>query len=269
MNLENVKQSLDNNKTLTDEVRDNLYSLACILNKQYPNFDLTNLCKAFETVQIKKASKFLNRSVSKYDAVNNIITLNEAKMAEGYDMMHIMMSNVLMMATNNGKQTGFDNGKFHSLNLGYTEMISNLLVGNDSDIGYLTEEYISVNSVGILIGSEVLEQAYFNNNTDLLVEEMRKAKIDIAVYAEKLDAICMQENEELKHQSFIKLKPNQDLVRVATDDQKIEIYSLLSAADPAVKDPIISIYINSDIAKEAANKWLEEGYVPTSSGRTK
>jgi hypothetical protein len=237
MGLEEVKSSLDKNLQLTDEVRDNFYSLANILNKMYPTFDLSNLCRCLETVEIKKVSKFLNRRVSKYDFEKNIIELNVEKMNEGYDMKHVMMSNVLHMATNNGKFVGFnENNSFRALNEGYTEMVSNLLVGNDSDIGYLKEEYSSADHVARVVGVDIMTKAYFNNEPNILKLAMNNWNMTDE-YNEKLNAIYDQENEELKAQAYQRLHPTSDILKVAPNTVIDDIKLNASCNDPSILDP--------------------------------
>lgn len=173
MSLEDIKVALDSNPNLTDEIRDNLYSLTFIFNKEFPNIDLSNLFNHLKTLKIEKSSKFVNKRVSKYNCMTNTLELNLEKMNEGYDMKHVLMFELLNMITNNNEYTGFNkNDKFRALNAGYTEMIANYLVGNDSDISYLEDEVISTNMISYIVGSETMFDAYFNNDATLLTNKM-------------------------------------------------------------------------------------------------
>ena len=95
-------------------------------------------------------------------------------------MKHVMMSELLNVITNNGKQTGFNyNNKFEALNAGYTEVLSNNLVGNESDIPYLENEIISTNMIALMVGNDTLFDAYFNNDVELLVNKLVNEGVDI------------------------------------------------------------------------------------------
>lgn len=173
MTLEDVKIALDSNPNLDDELRDNFYSLTYIFNQKYPKIDLTNLCNNLKTLKVEKSSKFLNKRVSKYNFMTNVLEFNIDKINEGYDMKHIMMYELLNIITNNGSLTGFNlNDKFRALNAGYTEILANNLVGNDSEIPHLESEVISTNMIALVIGEDVMFNAYFNNDAALLTKAM-------------------------------------------------------------------------------------------------
>ena len=160
MSLEEIKVALDGNSNLTDEIRDHFYSLICLFHEKYPNIDLTNLCNLLKTLKIEKSSKFVNKRISKYNH-------------EGYDMKHVLMFEILNMITNNGEYTGFNkNDKFRALNAGYTEILTNNLVGNDSDISALEDEVISTNMIAYIIGEDTIFNAYFNNDANLLTNKI-------------------------------------------------------------------------------------------------
>ena len=173
MNLEDVKKALDNNQNLTDELRDNIFSLINIFNNKYPNISLENLCRNLNTLKIVKSNKFLNKRVSSYNYLTNTIEFNIEKINEGYDMKHVLMYELLNVITNNGQMTGFNsNDKFRALNAGYTELLTNNLVGNDSDISSLEPELISTNIISLILGNDTMFDAYFNNDASMLTNAM-------------------------------------------------------------------------------------------------
>lgn len=178
--LEDIKGTLDSNNKLNDEIRDNLYSLIHIFSERFPNISLENLNRNLKTLQIVKSNKFINKRVSRYNYATNILEFNIDKINEGYDMKHVMMSELLNVITNNGKQIGFNyNNKFEALNAGYTEVLSNNLVGNESDIPYLENEIISTNMIALMVGNDTLFDAYFNNDVELLVNKLVNEGVDI------------------------------------------------------------------------------------------
>ena len=173
MTLEDVKKALDMNPNLTDELRDNIFGLINIFNSKYPDVSLNNLVNNLQTLNIIKSNKFVNKRISKYNFLTNTIEFNISKIEEGYDMKHLLMYELLNVITNNGKMTGFNlNDKYRALNAGYTEMLANNLVGNDSDISNLESEVISTNIVALIIGEDTIFKAYFNNDANMLTNAL-------------------------------------------------------------------------------------------------
>ncbi len=173
MTLEDVKKALDMNPNLTDELRDNIFGLINIFNSKYPDVSLNNLVNNLQTLNIIKSNKFVNKRISKYNFLTNTIEFNISKIEEGYDMKHMLMYELLNVITNNGKMTGFNlNDKYRALNAGYTEMLANNLVGNDSDISNLESEVISTNIVALIIGEDTIFKAYFNNDANMLTNAL-------------------------------------------------------------------------------------------------
>ena len=173
MTLEDVKKALDMNPNLTDELRDNIFSLINIFNSKYPDISLNNLVNNLQTLNIVKSNKFVNKRISKYNFLTNTIEFNLSKIEEGYDMKHMLMYELLNVITNNGKMVGFNlNDKYRALNAGYTEILTNNLVGNDSDISNLESEVISTNIVALIIGEDTIFKAYFNNDANMLTNAL-------------------------------------------------------------------------------------------------
>lgn len=182
MTLEDIKKSLDENNSLTDEIKDNLYSLTYIFNHEYPAVSLDNLVNNLKNLKIVKSNKFLNKRVSKYDFRTNTMSFNTDKIEEGYDMMYIMMYELLNVISNNGQFTGFNfDDKYRALNAGYTEIIARNLVGNTGDVNFLENECITTNMISILVGDDNLEKAYFNNDPNLITTKLVENGIDEAI----------------------------------------------------------------------------------------
>jgi len=173
MTLEDVKKAIDANPNLTDEFRDNIYGLINVFHAKYPDISLNNLCNNLMTLKVNQSSKFVNKKESKYNYVTNTLEFNIEKINDGYDMKHIMMYELLNIITNNGKMTGFNmNNQFRALNAGYTEILANNLVGNESDVSNLEAEVISTNMIAYVIGEDVMFNAYFNNDANMLTSAM-------------------------------------------------------------------------------------------------
>lgn len=168
--LENVYMAIDSNDTIDNPLKENIKELITIFNKTFPNIDLSNFTKRIKTLKIEKSNKFINKRVVKYNFATNILEFNIDEINKGYDMRHILMHGLLNIISSNDVQSGFNyNDKFIALNAGYTEILTNNLIGNDGEISYLDDEVISTNLIATMIGNDILFETYFNNDTNKLV----------------------------------------------------------------------------------------------------
>ena len=63
-----------------------------------------------------------------------------------------------------------------ALNEGYTEILTNNLVG-DVDNNFFTDEIIMTNLISKVIGEDVLFKAYFSNDASMVVRAMAEAEV--------------------------------------------------------------------------------------------
>lgn len=178
--LEDVFKAIDTNTNIDSEVKENIKELINIFNSTFPNIDLSNFAKRIMDLKIEKSNKFINKRVVKYNFNTNILEFNTEEIDKGYDMKHILMHGLLNIISSNDVQSGFNyNDKFKALNAGYTEILTNNLVGNDSDLSYLDEEVISTNLIASMIGNDVLFEAYFDNDTNKLVSALINEGVEV------------------------------------------------------------------------------------------
>ena len=178
--LEDVFKAIDTNTNIDSEVKENIKELINIFNSTFPNIDLSNFAKRIMDLKIEKSNKFINKRVVKYNFNTNILEFNTEEIDKGYDMKHILMHGLLNVISSNDVQSGFNyNDKFKALNAGYTEILTNNLVGNDSDLSYLDEEVISTNLIASMIGNDVLFEAYFGNDTNKLVSALINEGVEV------------------------------------------------------------------------------------------
>lgn len=176
--LDDIRTTLNSNANLSQELKDNIFELVVLFNKNFPNVALDDLKQHLATLKIQRLNKFLNNDISMYDNRTNILYLNASKLEKGYDGRHVLMYELLNMISSNEYQMGFDkDGKFEALNIGYTEILANYLVGNDGEFMFFPDEAIATNLISVMIGSDVLERAYFNHDTDLLIESLNKVGV--------------------------------------------------------------------------------------------
>ena len=114
-----------------------------------------------------------------YSNVNNVLYLNGEKLND-YDARHVLMYELLNIASSTDTKRGFvEDGRFEALNVGYTEILANYLVGNESDKSLYQEQAIETNLISIIIGEDVLRKAYFGNDTNLLIEGFNNAGVQV------------------------------------------------------------------------------------------
>ncbi|MBE6160300.1 MAG: hypothetical protein E7157_04565 [Lactobacillales bacterium] len=178
--LEDVFRAIDSNNNIDSEVKENIKELINIFNSTFPNVDLSNFTKRIMDLKIEKSNKFINKRVVKYNFKTNILEFNVDEINKGYDMKHILMHGLLNVISSNDVQTGFNyNDKFKALNAGYTEILTNNLVGNDGELSYLDDEVVSTNLIATMIGNDVLFESYFNNDTNKLVSALINEGVEV------------------------------------------------------------------------------------------
>jgi len=178
--VEQVLNALRSNVTLEDAVKGNLEELIIIFNSKYPNVSLVNLYNLLPTLKIEKSNKFVNKRIFRYSIGTNVLEFNIDRMNEDYDMKHILMVALLNIIGNNGTQIGFNaNNKFEALQAGYLEILANHLVGNEAENSYLEDEMISTNLICTMVNPDILFEAYFTNNANILAEALVKEGVTI------------------------------------------------------------------------------------------
>lgn len=168
--LGRIKESLNLNLYLTDDIKENIYELVEIFNNQFPEVDLTNLEEKLKTLQIEKGSKFLVRGLSQYKPLENKILITLSQLDDDTDCKHILMRELLNVMTSKDNYTGFNvDNKYVGLNVGYTELLTNLLVGNES-VNEYENEVIAADLMLSLIDEQIVFNAYFKNDINLILE---------------------------------------------------------------------------------------------------
>ncbi len=170
--ISEIKESLNVNPYLTDDIKENILELVTIFNNQFPSVALNNLSERLKSLKIEKGSKFLIRGLSSYNPIENKIYITLSKLTDDTDCKHILMRELLNVMTSKGSYTGFNNEhKYDALNIGYTEILANLLVGNESTNEY-ENEVIAANLMINLIGVDNVFNAYFQNDANLMLNVM-------------------------------------------------------------------------------------------------
>lgn len=167
--LDEIKKSLDSNPYLTSDIKDCFMELIELLKDKFPSVDLSNLNERLKTVKVIKGSKFLIKNSSIYDPISNEMLFNLVKINDNIDCKHIIMRELLNLMTAKDNYTGFNvNNKYEALNIGYTEILANILVGNEANNEY-EDEITTTSMLSEIIGSDNMFKAYFNNDESLII----------------------------------------------------------------------------------------------------
>lgn len=178
--LEEIKTSLLRNRELPTPVKEQLFELVMIFHEHFPEVSLTNVGKRFETLKFEKSNRFLNRDISMYDFRKNIIFLNVNEMEKEYDMRHVLMFELLNIVSSSDFQTGFNlDNKYEALNIGYTEILANFLVGNKGEVMLFPEEASLTNIIATVIGNDTLFDAYFKNDASIVTKKIQEVGIAV------------------------------------------------------------------------------------------
>ena len=176
MNLDDIKASLQINPNLNDEIRAKLFGLVTIFHKKLPEVNLSKLNEKLKTVKISRMSKFERKGVYYYDIFKNEI-LFTTNLKDNYDIDHLLMKCILEMSTATNSFTGFNSDeRLRGLNLAYTEILSNYIVGNEGDSD-LEEEMLVTNLLSHIIGKDTMFHSYFANDGQPIIKAMQDAEV--------------------------------------------------------------------------------------------
>ena len=88
------------------------------------------------------------------------------------------MYEILNIASSTETKRGFiQDGRFEALNVGYTEIMANYLVGNESDKALYPNQAAETNLISIIVGNDILKKAYFTNDPELLIKGFNDAGV--------------------------------------------------------------------------------------------
>ena len=174
--LDIIKASLQSNPNLNDEIRNKLFGLVTIFHKKFPQINLATLSEKLRTVRISKMSRFERKGVYYYDLFKNEILFTSG-LRDNYDIDHLLMKAILEMTTATKSFTGFNSDdRLRTLNLAYTEILSNYIVGNEGDSD-LEEEMLITNLLSHIIGKDAMFHSYFANDGEPIIKAMQDAEV--------------------------------------------------------------------------------------------
>lgn len=176
--LEEIRISLKNNPNLTDEISNKLFELVIIFNKKIPDINLSRLNERLKTVKLGKIGRFEKKGTYYYDVFKNEILFSN-DIEGNYDIDHILIKAILQMSTSTETFTGFNSDdRLRVLNLAYTEILANYIVGNEGDSD-LEEEMLVTNLLSHIVGKDTMFNSYFTNNGEPIIKAMQDAEVGL------------------------------------------------------------------------------------------
>jgi len=175
--LDEVRSNLAANENLAGEVKTKMFELIVIFHQQFPDVNLDRLKERIKSVKLGRIGVFERRGPIVYDAIKNEISFSNRKLHEEYDANHLMMKGILGMISSAEDYYGFNkNNSLKALNIGFTEMLANFLVGNEGICDY-EEELLATNLISHIIGRDTLINAYFNNDAETVYKKLLEAEV--------------------------------------------------------------------------------------------
>ncbi len=181
MMLENVFKAVDENPAIEEGLKQNIKELVTVFNGIFSSIPLDNLEQRLKTLRIEKSNRLVSKRIYKYLPKENVLTFDLKQIEAGYDIKHVLMSSLLCIITAHDDTYGFDiDNRLVTLNVGYTEILSNFLVGNETEDVLFEDEIIATNVISDFVGNDVLFEAYFKNQPNLVLDALIKLDGDDA-----------------------------------------------------------------------------------------
>lgn len=176
--LEEIKVSLKNNPNLNDDIRNKFIELITVFNKKMPDVNLNKLNEKLKTVKLGKIGKFERRGTYYYDVFKNEILFSN-NLESNYDIDHLFAKATLEMSTSTNTFTGFNSDdRLRALNLAYTEILANYIIGNEGDSD-LEEEMLIANLLSHIVGKDTMYNSYFMNNGQPIINAMQDVEVGL------------------------------------------------------------------------------------------
>lgn len=126
--------SIDNNETLSLALKDNFKDLITVFHQNFSEVELDNFNERIKRLKIKKGNKYITKDAVEYNIKENVLYLNEEKLNSADAKHDLMFAMITMISAQADGSYGFDDdGKLRVLNVGITEILTNFLVGNESE----------------------------------------------------------------------------------------------------------------------------------------
>lgn len=175
--LDQIRTNLDSNQTLQQDIKGEMMQLIELFHNTFPEVSLDTLINKIAEVKISKMNLYDRRGPVVYDPVNNEILFSKKCLEGDYDANHMLMKGIIGMISACDNYYGFNkNNSLAALNLGVTEMLANVLVGNEGTCDF-EEELLATNLISKIIGRDIMFDAFFNNDAETIFKKLLEAEV--------------------------------------------------------------------------------------------
>lgn len=181
MGIEDVKNSLDKNANLTDDVKADLFELVLLFQKNYEDVSLSKLASRLSDVKVEVVGKFISEEVALYNDKTNCIQINEKALEESEDTKFILMTTLVQMMQEKEKDP---KGLLDTVQKGYAKIVAHNLIGSED----FTHTEIYVNQLGSIAG-DALESSVWTGDPAYIVSGLEEKGIAPDQTVEALEAI--------------------------------------------------------------------------------
>ena len=173
--LDSIKNSIESNNNLDNMTKSKLFELIIIFHNKFPDIKLDKFNELSKTVKLGRIGKYEAIGTSFYDVKTNEMLISPNRVENiDYNLDNIFMRMVLSMITSTGEYYGFNSSPdLRVLNNAYEEILANYIVGS-SEVSDQEEEMVITNILANIINKDKIFEAYFSNNGNILINELKK-----------------------------------------------------------------------------------------------
>lgn len=128
--LDKVRESLQANSHLSEELKENLFELIAIFEKSYPNISLDLLSERLKTLKVTSISQFATKESIQYQVNKNELVISRRALEQEEDARYLLMLGVLDMIS---LIESPDNEILAGFRQGFAGLLANNLVGNERE----------------------------------------------------------------------------------------------------------------------------------------
>ncbi|MDD3341734.1 MAG: hypothetical protein PHN72_06070 [Bacilli bacterium] len=128
MVIDDIKNGIDANPNLTEEVKSDMLWLIALLHKYYPEMSLDVLKERIKTVNVEVVGKFISNEAVFYNENTNVLQINKTELEKANDLKHILMVAILYMIPKQQSENNIMDG----FKKGFAELVANSLVGSET-----------------------------------------------------------------------------------------------------------------------------------------
>ncbi len=172
VHINSVLKTVDRNKNLTKEVKENIKHLLIIYENQIDNIDLNTINAKMADLSVKEGSKFLLDAPLKYNEKDKTIYININDTKNDYDYKYLLMREIMLIQTYKDEKYNQRQNYFGPIYEGFASICASNLVGNDGLTCPYEEEMVVVNLLGNIVGYDCIEQLFVKNDSKLLIDKL-------------------------------------------------------------------------------------------------